>query len=311
MGDSSFIKLMKMISPMSEEDIFKLIVERFNKLSPPDRKRVTDYYLVFPFWGKLLPDEDNYEALRRRASVLYNHKEDLEWLHSRLSDELSKNVLCAILSNWLGFDYEMLSKCTELEKPEYYHTDIFPFHENSVLVDVGAYTGDSVAHFIVTYGVTFKRIYCYEIAPDTFSTLEENLAGIPNIELRQKAAGAKAATMFIDFGQEVSSERVSDTGETAIEVIAIDDDIKEPITFLKMDIEGAEKDALRGCRRHIREDKPRLAICTYHGYDDIYEIPRLIEEIQPGYKFYMRYHGGVLIPTEFSLLAVWDENSSN
>jgi len=305
LSSNEFYDMMKMIESLSESDLSQLILDAFKKLLFKDRKSVLDYFITYPFWGVLDLENGTLDALLGRVEIIKKHNEDIKWLYDRLADEQSKNVLTAILKCWIWFDSDAISSCTERVILEYYHTDIFPHRDNEVFVDIGAYTGDSVANFILTYGVTFKRIYCYEIAPHSFKLLKENLMGIPNIILREKAVGAKQGSMYIDFGSSVSSERISDQGETEIEVVCLDDDITEPVTFIKMDIEGAEKDALRGCRRHIKESKPNLAVCTYHGYDDIYAIPKLIDEIQPGYEFYLRYHGGNLIPTEFSLLAVW------
>jgi FkbM family methyltransferase len=190
---------------------------------------------------------------------------------------------------------------------EYYHPEIFPARENEVFVDVGAYTGDSVVNFIMAYGLTYKRIYCYEMLDEVFSIMEENLKNVPNLVLRKKAVGAEPGVLYIDRGVDNSSSQLTNTGEYSVEVVRLDDDIEEAVTFIKMDIEGAEQDALRGCERIMRENHPRLAICTYHGYEDIIAIPRLIDKIAPGYRIYMRHHGGNLIPTEFSLLAVWDD----
>ena len=305
--DKGFDVLMKMIADMSGDEIFKLIIDSYNSLPLEDQESAIEYFATYPFWGALDPKNGVFDALRERARVIRNHYNDFVWLHKRLADARSKNVLYAILSSWIVFDGRTIREYTERDLPEYYHLDIFPYRENDVFVDIGAYVGDSVATYINTYGVSYKRIYCYEIAPETFKKLEINLAGISNTELRQKAVGAENGTMFVDVSAQVSSERVVDSGEVAIEVVRLDDDITEPVTFIKMDIEGAEKDALRGSQRHICEDTPNLAICTYHGYDDLYAIPRLIDEIKPGYKFYMRYHGGCHIPTEYSLLAVWEE----
>lgn len=71
-----------------------------------------------------------------------------------------------------------------------------------------------------------------------------------------------------------------------------------------MDIEGAELDALKGSERHIKEERPKLAICTYHHYRDLWEIPRLIASYRDDYQFYMRYHGNNPMPMEFYLLAI-------
>ena len=86
--------------------------------------------------------------------------------------------------------------------------------------------------------------------------------------------------------------------------MALDDDIGEPLTFIKMDIEGAEQAALRGCSQHIRKERPKLALSVYHNFEDLWKLPRMIEELVPGYRFFLRYHGGDLWPTEITLLAL-------
>ena len=57
-----------------------------------------------------------------------------------------------------------------------------------------------------------------------------------------------------------------------------------------MDIEGAEKEALLGAEKITREQKPKLAISIYHKNEDIWEIPSLILEMNPEYRFYIRHY---------------------
>lgn len=70
----------------------------------------------------------------------------------------------------------------------------------------------------------------------------------------------------------------------------MDNLISEKVTFIKMDIEGAEYNALLGCKKIIREQKPKLAICIYHKPEDIIEIPELILSINKEYQFYIRHY---------------------
>ena len=94
-------------------------------------------------------------------------------------------------------------------------------------------------------------------------------------------------------------------GNVRIEVVSLDEDIKEPITIIKMDIEGAEKAALRGAYHHIKNEKPRLLISSYHMPEDIFEIPKLIHSIRDDYKFYMRFNGhNGLWPCDYVLFAI-------
>lgn len=69
-----------------------------------------------------------------------------------------------------------------------------------------------------------------------------------------------------------------------------DEDIHEKITFIKTDIEGFEVSSLLGAKNHIRDDSPKLAVCTYHIVSDMWEIPRLIESMNPNYRFYLRHY---------------------
>lgn len=78
---------------------------------------------------------------------------------------------------------------------------------------------------------------------------------------------------------------------TKIQVDTIDNLCgEEKVTLIKMDIEGSEQAALRGAVNVIKRDKPRLAICIYHTFEDLYEIPFMIKDMVPEYKIYIRHH---------------------
>lgn len=76
-----------------------------------------------------------------------------------------------------------------------------------------------------------------------------------------------------------------------VEVVALDDVLfDKEITFIKMDIEGAEYAALKGASRIIGSQKPKLAICIYHKPQDIWELPELILQLNSEYRFYIRHY---------------------
>jgi hypothetical protein len=75
-----------------------------------------------------------------------------------------------------------------------------------------------------------------------------------------------------------------------IEVDTIDNIVKQKVDYIKLDIEGAEQDAIDGAKETIRKYKPILAICIYHKAQDWYKIPKKVLEIQSDYKVYIRHY---------------------
>ena len=75
------------------------------------------------------------------------------------------------------------------------------------------------------------------------------------------------------------------------EVKKLDDVLSDKdITFIKMDIEGAEVEALKGAENIIRNKKPKLAICLYHRTSDFWTIPEMLHKMNPNYKFGVMHH---------------------
>ena len=79
-------------------------------------------------------------------------------------------------------------------------------------------------------------------------------------------------------------------GSSEIEVTSLDDTITGKVSFIKMDIEGSEMDALKGAKETIQKNHPKLAICIYHSNEDMLRIPEFIHELVPEYELYIRAH---------------------
>ena len=153
---------------------------------------------------------------------------------------------------------------------------------------------------------SYKKIYGYEITEETFQKLQKNLRFYPNIILKNNAVIDQSQTVFIEPSTvDASANTVRDYGATKIEAITLDEDIKEPITMLKMDIEGSEQKAILGAINHIKKDTPNLFLSVYHSFEDMWKIPHMIDEIKPGYQFYLRTHGNNIFATEVTLIAIY------
>lgn len=305
--DREFSNLIKYCKENSFDNIFMNIIKIVNNMKIQNIQNYNtfvQYFSKYPLWGSLNPDLGDFTTLRLRAEVLKNHIDDFIWLYEKLDDYLSKRTLIAILANWAFMDTKYLRIVKSIFR-DYWEPDLFPNNKDDVLVDVGAYVGDSILSYVSMYGTDYKKIYAYEITPDSCFQLKNNVNkySLHDVIIRQKGAGSKKDKMFLTGNlTDTSANRINKTGGQEIEIVRLEDDLDDIPTFIKMDIEGAEKDALLGLEGIIKEYTPKLAICTYHGYDDIWMIPKMIYEMNSNYKFYMRYNGGDLIPTEFVLL---------
>ena len=303
--DKHFNLLVKDIKESTETEIFFHIKERFLLVNEKTRKSCEDFFNKFLYWGVLDIKNKDFEFFKLKAKTLKNHIDDFIWLYDNLGDYQSKKVLLGVLDNWYNWNFTDLASVMQNLYDDYFDLDLIPKCENEVFVDLGAYIGDTTLSFIKNYGTdSYNKIYCYEINQENFDYLETNLKPYEDIELKLKGVGTENGTMYLKENGELSSCQVSDDGDIPVQMVSLDDDIKEEITTIKSDIEGAERMALMGAKDHIMNEHPKLLISIYHSNDDVWQIPRMIKEMDNSYRFYLRYHGGMIYPTEITLIAI-------
>lgn len=307
--DKNFNIFTNIIKGKTTDEVFNDIKNNFFNISPEIQRSLEDYFKKFNYWGVLDIETNNYEELYNRTISLKEHLDEYIWLYNRLGDYRSKKTLFAILNNWYQFDFLTLNNCIETNYPHYFDLDIIKCDKNEVFVDLGAYNGDTILDYLNFYGNdNYKKMYAYEITEESFKSLKDNFRDYTNIILNNKAVSDKKEKLYIHKSNvDFSANTVSEEGEIEIEATTIDNDIKEPISLIKMDIEGFEQKALKGCEKHIKSDKPKLLISVYHNHEDLWKIPVMIDDICPNYKFYLRYYGNNIFPTEVVLIAIHEE----
>jgi hypothetical protein len=87
-----------------------------------------------------------------------------------------------------------------------------------------------------------------------------------------------------------SSNQVSENGTVSVEVEKLDNIVSEKVDFIKMDIESAERKALKGSEETIKKSRPTLAVCVYHVQTDFIAIPEYVLGLHPDYKVYVRHY---------------------
>ena len=307
-------KFYSLINEFEKNDFYKIyshIVRNFKRIPIVTQFSLESYFNRYAFWGNFNIADENFEVFFKKAKIFKENSQDYIWLYENLADYRSKFLLFAILNNYYNFDFNSLKNATEYVFKQYFDLNILPKCKREVFVDVGAYTGDTVKDFIQSYGAdSYEKIYCYDITKNILDTAQENLSIYPNIEFRHKAVANTNASISVvenKFSASANKTEVNSNGGD-VESVKLDDDITEKITLIKMDIEGGEQDAIRGCFRHIKEDLPKMFLSVYHNNIDLIEIPKMINNITPDYNFYLRYYGGCVYPTEIVLACIPKEN---
>lgn len=304
--DRNFYQLIDSISSLSEENLLFKIKFNYSFLPKNIKTSLENYFDKYKFWGSLHEDNLDYDEIERKAKTIKKHIKDFVWLYEKLEDDSSKFLLHAILNNFINYDFTSLQKTLNQKYHHYFDFDILPKMKEEVFADIGSYTGDTVLDFIKCYGEnSYKKIYCYEITTDIIPTLKNNLINYKNIEIKSLAVSNKSKTLYIDENSTSNSaNKTKNKGKIKIEAKSLDEDVKEKISLIKMDIEGDEELALMGAKKHIQNDTPKLLISLYHNNNHYFKLPKLIYSYNKNYKFYLRNYGGNLYPTEIVLFAI-------
>lgn len=308
--DERFYQIMDCAELVSGGVLLRDCKSRFHQMDDRDRMIMSLFYQKFHyFWGTLDPQAGNYETMELKIGALKEHREDFLWLYGVLEDYRSKHVLIRFLEYWLTFDIDHVREMKENSFDDYFDLDLIPAGKEEVLVDLGGFDGDTILDFVKNYGI-YKKIYSFELSPENVKKIKDNTEGMHDIVVINKAAGSVNGTLSVPVGDEVSNTNSIIHHEASggpvrdVSMVTVDDEIREKVTMIKMDIEGAEKDALKGCERHIRQEHPKLLICVYHNHEDIWKIPRMIREMDESYRFYLRSNGNQWGPSEIVLYAL-------
>ena len=174
--DQKFEALAAEIRGLSEKEIYYRIRKHFDQVPREIQKSCMDFFNQFNYWGRLDPEKGVYEEIEEKGQALFAHMEDFVWLYHHLGDYRSKKTLYAILNNWYRYDFTTTAQAKEYLFDDYFDLDLVSCSTEEVVVDLGAFTGDTVLSYLKNYGQDcYKRIYCYEITPKIFALMRKNL----------------------------------------------------------------------------------------------------------------------------------------
>ncbi len=214
------------------------------------------------------------------------HAEELEEVYSSLADDLSREVFADVINFRISGKISYLKGITT-PKSEVY-TDIIKPQENEIYVDLGAYTGDTIAELLEYTGGRYEKIYALEPDRRNYKKLLKSTEGMENVETFNCAVwSCDTELMFADRSGRQSA--VSSQGKPK-EARSVDSVLAGgPAGIIKMDVEGAEDEAVNGALRTISEYRPKLMISLYHRNRDIFYLPLKIKRLNPEYRLYIRH----------------------
>ena len=175
-------------------------------------------------------------------------------LYNLLEDNLSARVLDALIMRLFAGVAKYNLMLNIYSKDQYFPIDIVSLHEHEVLIDAGAFNGDSICAFQKKTGGNFDHIYAFELDTKNFAALNNTIAKFP----KQKKISLYNLGLWdtngeIHFCSAGPATAVDNNSTEAGQVVRLDDFLPDKkVTMIKMDIEGAEQNALRGAKKNDR-----------------------------------------------------------
>ncbi len=209
------------------------------------------------------------------------------------ADDISRHLYASILKFRFTNDYSVLPP-HDYEN-QYFPKDIPQWLNPLRFIDCGAYDGDTLRNMLKT-NLLLEAFAGFEPDQTNFVKLA-NFCQMKKKNLPEEVSlfpcGVSRSTEQLRFSSgQGSGSHASTVGEDVIQCVALDEALPNfRPNLIKMDIEGAENDALRGASRIIEEYHPGLAICVYHRPEHLWQIPLYIKEISGGASLYLRLHG--------------------
>lgn len=279
-------------------------------ISPEELRKLSDAKVVIGTENychqisKQLQEYNNVVYTMGRGILYWREKEKLDKVyHELLLDEESKKVYLTLIEAHVSGNMEKIWEITSGN--QYFAIPQFAVHKtNDVFIDCGGSVGDSIEQFINKRLGAFQKIYSFEPMQMPYTAMIERVKRLQRewaissekIICENKGVTDKTVKLCFDSNEILENMFMENNNadKNSYSFISLDDyflNLEDKITFIKADIETFEMKLLEGAKQIIQRDKPNIAICVYHKFNDIYEIPLKIHEFLPEYKMQIRHHG--------------------
>jgi FkbM family methyltransferase len=216
-----------------------------------------------------------------------DHKLDYQWVRELMADQESITTFDSVMDFRLNATITSMNGFSFRVEQQYFEP-FLNLSPGEVLVDGGGYDGFTTLEFVKKCP-KFEAVHFFEPSAANLEKAKKKLSQINNIFYYELGLYEREATLCFSAG-DGSASRISDSGAEKICVNALDAVVQGKVTFIKLDLEGAELFALNGMRKHILNDHPKLAVAVYHQPSDLRTIPKFILGLRDDYDVYLRHY---------------------
>ncbi len=219
---------------------------------------------------------------------LEKYEAELEKVYDNLADDVSRETFAAVLNYKLSGKVEYLFACDTVREDDL--RQLFTFGENEVYMDLGAYNGDTVQEFLKLVDGKYQHIIAVEPDRRNYKKLNAMAEELGEITVHQCGVWNEVGELgFSDSGGRQSTFLA--VQKKTVPVNSIDNLADgKPVSYIKMDVEGAEVQAIEGGKAVITSFAPKMFVAAYHYDIDIFRLPLLLWELVPEYKIFFRKH---------------------
>jgi FkbM family methyltransferase len=235
--------------------------------------------------------------------------ENIDRLLSILADDDSREYVSSLVEFRRSMNPLALRRNPRVTDFYDYDTGRPFYFDGMVAVDVGAYIGDTIAHFMRK--VRPSKILAFEGLKSNFEALEkwvkseniDDVATISNAFLGAAPGKVHMNSMIGGVDPRATSRSVGGAGDI-VDVSTLDNMLLrelqiDNVDLIKIDVEGADLDVLRGASSILTKSKPAVMVAAYHQKEHIFEIPFYIKALIPDAKIYAGHHDRCVYEIEY------------
>lgn len=282
---------------ISNEKIINLNKKCNILLGMIDYRKINELNSIVPLGTKVFY-LDVYPSHIIDETFIQNNYNRMKSVHDMLEDEKSRKVMSCFYGARLTGDVREL--CEYYDEKEYsYDWKLLGLTGQDIVIDAGAYVGDTIDEMQKFCGGNLKRVFAFEPDDKNYKELLTNVEKKQYVRCVKAGLWNKSGSLKFDNSGTLAAKISDEGGGGDVRVLSVDDLVKTDekyshVTIIKMDVEGSELNALRGCEHYITDQMPKLAICVYHKNEDLLDIVEyllaLMVKSKRKYRFYLRQH---------------------